>query len=376
MTQTDSALAAALRGDWSKLETLPNAHRVRNIVRELHDRNHKLNLNLLGLYNATSVSDYLKSSTVIHDEHGQIAMVDEASAKSLSAGTTPYAAKSDKLRLALAQAFVATVAYGASLGKIGVTSFTVRQSLLDYKAQANASDLTREISLARAVGLALNEEWDAVCKSSGLFNWSKFYLDARYDSRSVMRLFYVDVDKRTPHLPSALDRIGRETKVMLLDPAATNSMQRRMALNNDDIWVAMNSCGNVAAFKTIPGLARLDPTATGAIAADWTDIRWWSDALQSVTPKLTAVLKAAEHSKSVNPLADSDFMAARKSLENALAKLTSKTQSAFGDGWGLAVMYRLAKDPSVEVEMDIGWNNQFEHYHSNANIALGKTSGT
>jgi hypothetical protein len=386
LRRTDAALSAALRGDWSVFDTLPNARLLRNIVRELHERNHKININLLGLYNATSLTDYLTSTTVIHDEHGQIAIVDKAEAKTISAGTTPYAAKPDKLRSLLAQAFVATIAYGATAGKIGITSFSVQQSLLEYRAQANVSDLTRELLLARAVGLPLTSDWDAVVKSGGMFNQSRLYLSARYDADSVMRLFYQDVHKRTPRLPAALDRIGRDTKIALLDPLAVNSVQRRKALSNDDIWNAMTASGNVNTFNLIPGLAKLDATAITAIRADFLDIRWWSDAMQRLTPRLTAVLTAADESQSSDLLSDGAFMAARKGLESALAHLASKTQGAFGEGWGLAVMVRLATTapPSIEtgasqtpaVEMDIGWNQKFEHYQLGNGLALGHTSGT
>jgi hypothetical protein len=362
--QTDGAISAAMLGDWGKLGRLSNAKCLRNIVAELHDRNHKININLLGLYNATSLADYLNSTTVLQDENGQISLVDKSAAKSLSAGVTPYAAKSDKLRSALAQAFVATITYGASGGKLGVKGFAVSQSLLEYKAQANTSDLTRQILLARSVGLAKNAAWDAILRSSATFSHDKFSLETGYDLTSVYRLFYQDVEARTPHAPETLDSIGRQAKIALLDPAATNSMQRRNALSNDVVWNAMNSDGNVVNFRFIPGLAKLDPTAIAAISADWIDIRWWSDAMQSLTPKLSEVLQAIAQATSVNPLADAAFMAAHKNLEKALSNLAANTRSAFADGWPIAVMARLAAStagPGPSLQMDIGWNGQYRH---------------
>lgn len=378
MSQTDAAIASALRGNWSRFETLSNARPVRNIVRELHERKHKLNINLLGIYNATSIADYLKSTTVLHDEHGQIVVIDKAAAKSLSAGTTPYTAKADKLRTALAQAFVATATYGASKGKLDLTAFTVRQSFLEYHAAASASDVTQEVQLARAVGLALKPAWDSLLTSAGAFNQNKFYLDINYDKAAVMRLFYQDAAKLTSHSSESLDQIGRDARVALLDPAATNSAERRLALNDDRIWSAMSSMGNTATFHQIPELSRLNPTAIAAISADFIDIRWWSNALAGVTPKLTAVLKAIDQAQSPNPLSDPAFMSAHKNLENALAALASNTHDAFGDGWPLAVMYRLAVStpgPPPSVQMDIGWNGKFEHYASNSTLAAGQTSG-
>ena len=377
MTQTDAAINAALHGDWSQLGTLPNATQLRNIVRELHDRKHKLTINLLGLYNATSIADYLKSTTVLHDEHGQIAMVDKAAAKSLSAGTTPYAAKAEKLRSVLAHAFISTVAYGASKGKLGMTSFTVQQAFLEYHAKAEGGDLTQQILLARAAGLKLAAAWDEILKSKGSFNQDKFFLSVTYDLRTVMRLFYQDAESRTAYTAEALERMGRDTKIKLLNPLAQNSMQRRQALGDDDIWSAMAERGNTATFKQIPGLSKLPQPALNAISADFLDIQWWSSALLSVTPKLTAVLMAIEKSTTPNPLQDGAFMAAHKALEDALSNLTRETHSAFGDGWPVAVMYALAVSGhdglAPSVQMDIGWNGKFEHYDGGPEAAA--TSG-
>lgn len=360
---TDAALGAALRGDWVPFETLANAKPVRHILREAAKSNHKININLLGLYNATSISEYLRSTTVIQDEHGQISLVDQVRAKTLSAGTTPYAAKADKLRGALARDFLATVTYGACAGRLGVLGFTVHQSMLEYRAKANAGQLKSQIALGKIFGFSLNAEMEALVASNAVLSQNRFFLDAVYDLDCVYRLFYQDVNGHVPYLKETLDAIGRKAKMDLLDPAATNSMPRLVALRNDETWKAMNDCGNVTKFRFIPSLARLAPTALGAISADWTDIRWWSDAMLNIAPALTAVLTAVAQAKSANPMADAAFLAARQKLEGVLSQLSKDTNSAFGDGWPLAVMYRVASASSGSaaqpvVEMDISLNGK------------------
>jgi hypothetical protein len=359
---TDAALAAALRGDWGPFETLSNATPIRHILRDVARTNHKLNINLLGLYNATSISEYLQSTTVIQDEHGQISLVDKVTAKTLSAGTTPYAAKSEKLRAVMARDFIATVTYGACAGKLGVAGFNVHQSMLEYHAKANAANLKSQIALGKVFGFSLNPELDALVAANTVFSHNRFYLDAVYDLDCVYHLFYEDVNAHTPYLRETLDSIGRKAKIDLLDPAAPNSMPRLVVLRNDETWKAMNDCGNVTRFRFLPSLARLEPTALGAISADWTDIRWWSDAMLNIAPALSALLTAVAHSTSANPTADPAFMAARKKLESVLAQLSADTNSAFGDGWPLAVMYRVASasHPPVQpvAEMDISINGK------------------
>jgi len=369
MTLTDAAIGTALRGDWSSFEVLPNATPLRHILRDLTERNHKLNINLLGLYNATSITDYLNSTTVLQDEHGQISLVDKIAAKSLAAGTTPYAVKSEKLRAVLARDFIATATYGACSGKLGVNAFTVHQSFLEYHAKASLGNLRSQIALAKIFDFSLNSELDALVSSRANFTQNKFYLDAVYDLPCVYRLFYQDVNAHTPYLKETLDSIGRQAKRDLLDPAATNSMPRLVALRNDETWKAMNESGNVQRFGLIPSLSRLETTALGAISADWTDIRQWSDAMLNIAPALTALLTAVDQAKSPIPQADPAFLSAHKKLEGVLKKLSENTKSAFGDGWPLAVMYRVASASSgaqakPEVKMDISINGKSQSQNS------------
>jgi hypothetical protein len=142
-----------------------------------------------------------------------------------------------------------------------------------------------------------------------------------------------------------------------------------MALSSDSIWQAMRDNGNVANFRYIDGLASLPDTVRAAISVDWVDIAWWSDAMQKIPAKLTAVLESLDASTVGNPLEDATFMARQKELQSALAAVTANTQSAFGDGWGLAVIYRCAT--AAIVKMDIGWNRQFQHYETGAPSATG-----
>jgi hypothetical protein len=223
--------------------------------------------------------------------------------------------------------------------------------------------LKSQIALGKIFGFSLNAEMEALVASNAVLSQNRFFLDAVYDLDCVYRLFYQDVNGHVPYLKETLDAIGRKAKMDLLDPAATNSMPRLVALRNDETWKAMNDCGNVTKFRFIPSLARLAPTALGAISADWTDIRWWSDAMLNIAPALTAVLTAVAQAKSANPMADAAFLAARQKLEGVLSQLSKDTNSAFGDGWPLAVMYRVASASSGSaaqpvVEMDISLNGK------------------
>jgi hypothetical protein len=64
-------------------------------------------------------------------------------------------------------------------------------------------------------------------------------------------------------------------------------------------------------------------------------------------------------------------MRERKALEAILADVGKNTRSAFGDGWGLLVMFNLSNGAAA-LEMDLGWNGTLAHYVSGAKAtALG-----
>ena len=113
--QTDKAIAAALRGDWTQLGHLPNARELRNVVKKTRESSHKTIINLLGVYNAESISDFVRSCSILHDENGAIIITDKATASRISTVQIPYAADPDKLRSALSDAFLATVTYSAAV---------------------------------------------------------------------------------------------------------------------------------------------------------------------------------------------------------------------------------------------------------------------
>ena len=376
---TDKAVAAALKGDWSRLAELSNARELRHVLREAKDRNHKLRVNLLGFYNAGSIADYLRTTTVLRDENGQVTIVDKDSAKTLTTGSAPYAAKAEKLRFVLAQAFVATVTYGACASKAGLSSFNVTQSILKYRAQASKADFNSELALAKVFGFAMDSDLEGIVRSNMPLTHNQMYVSANYDYEAVCRLFYQDVEQRKPYAASVIDGIGRDTKIKLLDPTGATSPQRRMALSDDAIWAAMNACGNVAIFKQLPGLARFSTAAIQAISADWIDIRWWSDAMQELPAHLTAVLNASAKSTTSNPSEDAALVSAHRALSEALSRVMGKTHSAFNDGWPVAVMYCLANqaakaESGIQVEIDISVNGKVQNQKAGQPIAMGQAT--
>ncbi len=367
---TDTALSSALRGDWTALDALSNATPLRNIFKETRDSKHTINVNLLGVYNAVSLEEFVKTCTVLHDDNGHVVITDKLKATQLAAAGAPYAADANKLRSAVAEGFVATVTYAAGAGqKLQLQTLSAKQTFLRYARKMSRSDMRQGILLARALNLLQNEDWETTLAATSSFAHAKFDATTEYDGAAAMRLFFSDPVARTPRSRDELERIGRQVKVALLDPTDPATPARTRALNTDAIWKAMDDNGDVAAFETLPGLSGLRTTDLGAIGADWTDIAWWTEAMLKVAPKLTDLLKAVDQSSQADPTQDPNFMSKRKALAHVLGGVAKNSRSAFGDGWGLAVMFRLA-GAGVPVTMDICYNSLSKHYPEPAKTAV------
>ena len=357
--ETNSALASALKGDWTALDALPNAKPLRNIVKQTHQSGNNLAINLLGIYNAGTVADFIKSCTILHDENGQISVLDKIEAKRIAVAGSPYLADTERLRSALAECFLATFTYAAGSRMQG----TLRQNYLQYKAAMPTLEMRHQVLLGRALNLLADGNWDKVLASQNTFAQARFSIVCEYDLDGIMRIFFADPATRLPYIRSVLETTGRKAKAALIDPNEPAGQARLTALNSDVIWAQMDETGNTALFGKIAALSTYRQPEIQTIAADWIDITWWADAMVKVAPKLSEVLDAR---------ADEDLMKKRQALADVVGAVARRSQSAFGDGWGLAVLFALSAG-APRVSVDYAWGGKTQHVESAK--AAGISSG-
>jgi len=352
---TDDAIAVALHGDWSKLESLQNANRIRNIAVETSERKSSISINLFGFYSATSVTDYLRRCTVLVDESGQVSFIDKADTKRISASTEPFASDANKLRQALMEDFLCTAAYKLLNGRL-VLDLSATQSYFDYEREMSRSEMQENVRLGYALGLIPDGSLDAILSANSSFHHACAGVTIRYDMPALLDIFFYDRAKRIARTREELEAIGRNTMSLLLDPRDATDSVRLSILRNDTAWKQMDEIGNVVVFSAIPFLSHLGSTQLGAVIADWVSIAWWAEAISKIAPALSVALDAAE-SASSNPENDQGFLKARGRLVNILGEVTRKTDAAFVHGWGEAVMFVLSgRHGSAEIDMK--WNSQ------------------
>jgi hypothetical protein len=361
---TNAALKSALHGDWTLLARLPNAQSLRNIVTDSKEYKHKLAINLFGIYNAENVDTYVQSCTILHDENGHVSVIDKASASRISVAAMPYAADADKLRTALAQDFLATISYAVVASKVQ-PALAIQQSYFLYDKALPRQKMVDQILLGVALKLFAKGDWDATLRDSSVFPHAHISASAKYKDANILSLFFSDPIQHKPRTRAEIERAGRDAMIASIDPGDPAGSQRLSVLNDDQIWSAMDSTGNIAAFNTIPGLTQLSLPLLEAVGTDWEAIAWWADSMQHVPPRLADTLGflatlPASGDFSANP----DFIAKTKLLQNALAGVARKTHAAFAGGWGMAVVFALA-GTGAERDMDISWSSSTKHYEAN-----------
>lgn len=357
---TDHALGLALHGDWTGLEGLPNVRRLRNVAVETVEKQRVITVNLLGFYSATSVTDYLKSCTVLVDDSGQITITDKLDASRISASVSPNAADTNKLRQALMEDFLCTATYAVMADKLKL-NLAVVQSYFDYKQVMSQSEMHENVLLGYALNLIPQGALDATLKANSSFQHACVSAMVNYDMPSLLNIFYGDSSLQSQRSGSELEKTGREVMCTLLDPTVDTDAVRISILQNDAAWEQMDSIGSTAAFSTIPYLSHLGVTQLAAVSADWVSIAWWADALSQIAPALSATTAALASASPKDPTHDPSFMKAREKLANVLGAVTRNTNAAFVHGWGEAVMFALSGRHGT-AQMDIDWNSKSLHF--------------
>ncbi len=368
--QTSAALRSALGGDWTLLSQLPNAQRFRNIVTDSKEYQHSLALNLFGILNAASIDGYLQSSTILCDEFGHISVINQSDSGRIRVAAVPYAADPNKLRAALAQDFLVTATY-AVVGSEVSPAFTAKQTYLFYDVKASRQEMRDQVLLGEALGLIGASDksfWDTLLAASSTFPHAYVSAAAQYGNRDLLSLFLGSGGQ--PRSPIELEQAGRTAMIALLDPDDPYAQERLAVLRDDAAWNAMDSTGNVGAFRTIPALRQLPANALADVAADWTAVRWWADTMLRVAPQLASLLAFVRTVSADGFSTNPEFLKRTRQFQNILGALVKKTHAAFVGGWGMALVSSLAGPDAVR-SMSISWGSSRKHYGSGSGSDAG-----
>jgi hypothetical protein len=334
-----NAIQDALRLNLSTLsessQPLPQGIReIQNVLTTTRTTGHALKLNLLGIYNFTSVSELVLKGTVLTDPaSGDVVITDNATANQV-AGAIDFLANPDKLRKLLAQSFLITAAYRCSGLIAHPPSLKASYWHFDEHAQTDRTTMGANLHVLSTMGLISETQEQQSLAQSADFGHSTFYVTTDYNDTLSQGLFLNGDGQRRAR--SEYEQIGRKAMQLLIQPGSDDDFRLR-PLQNDAIWQQVQATGG-----TLDNLAQIFPDLSPdsqipIIAGDYVLIAWWA----STMAEMGQSLSAAKRFFSTDPPPANNspaFAKVQSDLWRQMADVARNTHDRFSDPWGLLAM--------------------------------------
>jgi hypothetical protein len=331
------AVHSAIDGDLSALEAgnLTGVTSLRSVITATQDRTRKLNLNLLGIINLGSVKELLLTSTFIVDpDTGDITITDKTSASNVSLALNNFAQNGTQLRSLVADSFLVTCAYRTS--KIGFqTNIASKCWAFALHQSTHFNQIQDYMNIAVSLGLITRGDADqrlAEVKNISQFNRSIFQADSSYDDALFQTLFFDSTGLVRPQ--AFYESNGREAMAATLAAGSPTNAARLLPLTDDALWAKMSDGGQTT-FPTL--FSGLNQVEVAVITSDYTIIKWWASAMNSLGQSLSKLL-AFLRSSGINDPNNNTFVALQGDLNKRLKAVAQQTHDQFSEPWGLVAM--------------------------------------
>lgn len=318
----------------SGMPTAPGITQIRNILTTAQEKKLTIKLNILGIYNYSSLTELGKKGTVLTDPgSGEVVVTDAATATRIAAGAN-FLADSDKLRKLLAQSFLLTAAYRCS--KLIAHPPSVRASYWHFAshAQTDRQAMADNLNVVEALGLIPNARKQECLANVNDFGGTTFYINTDYDDALTERLFLQSGGQ--PRGVEEYEEIGRNALKLLLQDNPDNAYRLR-PLTNDSIWkqVAVTGGTHVNLAALFPDLST--NVQIPVLAGDYVLIAWWATTMSRMAKSLATARRFFGQDPPPSPQS-AGFAKMQSDLWNEMAEVTANTQDRFAEPWGLLAM--------------------------------------
>jgi hypothetical protein len=333
-----AAIHAALDGDLAALTSdpsapLPGIRAARDLFTNVRERKYSLIINLLGIVNFGRVSTLVTvGKTMYEPTTGQLVISDSASASRIGLTVMNVGvADADKLRRVMAENFLITVAYRGARSAGLQPSLTTTHSFFALNQHTSQQTIRDELDVSVALGLLGADEQDRIVGSAPEFGRTLFYAATEYDNPLATQLF-LDVERPRPL--DFYEEVGLQALACLVH-WQDDDKARLLPTRDPALWQKMKEVGQpgiAACFSDVP------TPVIGAIIADYSLIRWWSDAMSTTATELANMRAFLATHPNADDESD-DFKKVRNDLAGHLRSVAANTKEEFGRPWGLIAMF-------------------------------------
>ena len=321
-----AALGLALHGDLSGFAApLPGVTEVRSILKHAQISRFSFKVNLLGIFNFTSIARLALEGTVTWTPStGELVLLDKATATRVQTASINFGADEQKLRQVMAESFLITAAYRGT--KTALLPPTLKSTHAFFRLDNDTSreELNRTRMALEAVGL--NPQ--PLPPRDDRFGRTTVQLEANYDDPASLALFLDDTGK--PRSAAEYEDRGRSAIELLVPAGGVDAFRLRPA-TNPALWKQMKELGP-ANFGQLFRSAEAP-----VIVADYLAIRWWADTMHATALLVEQVLRPGA----------ADSAALREKLAKHLRDVAEKAHEQFGTPWGLVAMFLVAGGRAV-----------------------------
>lgn len=316
-----AALDLALHGDLSGFaEPLPGVTEVRSILKHAQISRFVFKVNLLGIFNFTSITKLaLEGAVTFTPSTGELVIVDKATATRVQTSAVNFGADEQKLRQVMAESFLITAAYRGTKTALLPPTLKSTHAFFRLDNETSREELNRARMALEAVGL--NPQ--PLPPKQARFGRTTVQLEANYDDPASLALF-LDDNGRPRSVAEYEDR-GRAALELLVPSDGIDAYRLRPA-TNPVLWKQMKDLGPANFGQLFRG------AEAQVVAADYLAIRWWADTMNSTGQLVERVLRPGA----------ADSAELRKDLAKHLREVAEKAHEQFGTPWGLVAMFLVA----------------------------------
>ncbi len=339
-----AAIDAALAGDLSHLTALESeaaGHGIRVLqsrTQELRKKTISWRINLVGIVNVLSVSELVRTGTIVHDEvSGELLITDKVTSDRVGA---IVGAKT--IRKLLYESALMTLTYKAS-GLDVNTGLEASQSFFFFDHDANRQRMSDYLDAVAALELIDDAAANADLGSDDDFGKASLVLETTFNQAASERVFG---QPGPPPDQESYEQIGKRALLALVQPGDPDEF-RRIPLADAALWKRMKDAGQPSFPFVLPppitggGDAR-SAQRVAMVAADYSVIVWWSEAMTLAATQL-AEMRAFLRGRTASDLeGDAEFRERRTDLGKAIAKAIRRNTATFDDPWGLVALFMAA----------------------------------
>lgn len=333
------AVQQAIRGDLSALDrgNVAGVKTLRSVTTTQRETTRSLKLNLLGVLNAGSISEFLQKSTVVVDpDTGDITITDKTAVSTVGFTVNNLAEDGAKLRRVVADGFLTTCVYRAS--QTGFRSnITSKCWTFALHASGKFGDIQNYLKIGVTLRLIGRNEADqklAELRSVDNFGRTLFFADSTYDDALFHHLFFDAAGQQ--HTQAFYESVGRAAMAATLTPGSRVCQARLLPLTDSGLWQQMSEGQPVVRALLLE--RGFGDGEIPYVVGDYGIIKWWASAMYDLGQSLASLLSFLGGAATRDPN-DKTFLERRNDLDAKMKKVAEETHDRFaGEPWGLVAM--------------------------------------